>query len=73
VQGLLVEHTAINVYALQECPSRDISLMKRQFVVTHIFRQSENPALLDSLVTHANSVKILCPQQIACPYIFINT
>jgi len=36
-------------------------------------RQTENPALQDSLVTNTRSVKILCPQNITCPYIFLKT
>jgi len=47
--------------------------MKQQFVVTHTIRQIENPALQDSLVTVTRSVKMLCPQNIPCPYIFLNT
>jgi len=46
--------------------------MQQQLVVTHTIRQTEIPALLDSWVTNASSVKVLCPQQIACPYIFVN-
>jgi hypothetical protein len=40
-----------------------ISLMKQQFVVTHTIRQTEIPALLDSWVTNAPSVKMLQPQK----------
>ena len=50
-----------------------ISLMKRQFVVTHTIRQTEMPALLDSCVTNTPSVKTFYPQKIASPYIFIKT
>jgi hypothetical protein len=48
-------------------------LMKRQFVVTHTIRLTATAALLDSWVTSTPSVKILCPQKIACPYIFVKT
>jgi hypothetical protein len=50
-----------------------ISLMKQQFAVTHTICQSEIPALLDSWVTNTPSVKILHPQKIAIPYIFVKT
>jgi hypothetical protein len=36
-----------------------MSLMKRQFVVTHTLRQTEIPALLDSWVTNTHCVKML--------------
>ena len=39
-----------------------ISLMKQQFVVTHTIRQTKIPALADSCVTNAPSVKMLCPE-----------
>jgi hypothetical protein len=39
-----------------------ISLMKRQFVVSHTTRQTEIPALIDSCVTNTPFVKMLCPQ-----------
>jgi hypothetical protein len=45
-----------------------MSFMQQQLVVTHTIRQTEIPALLDSWVTNAPSVKMFCPQQIACPY-----
>ena len=48
-----------------------LSLMKQQIVVTHSIRQNEIPALLDSWVTNTPSVKILHPQKIASPYIFV--
>jgi len=51
---------------------RVTSLMKQQFVV-HTFGQTEIPALLDGGVTNTPSVKVLCPQKIACPYIFVGT
>jgi hypothetical protein len=57
----------MNTYVL------DISLMKEQFVVTHTIRQTEIPALLDSWVTNTPSIKMLCPQKIVCPYIFVKT
>jgi len=40
-----------------------VSLMKQQFVVTHTICQTEILALLDSSVTNAPSIKILCPQK----------
>ena len=49
---------------------RVTSLMKQQFVI-HIFRQTEIPTLLDGGVTNTPSVKVPCPQKIACPYIFV--
>ena len=42
--------------------SKNISLMKRKFVITHKIRQTEIPALPDSQVTNTPSVKMLCPQ-----------
>jgi len=48
-----------------------MSFMEQQLVVSHTIRQTEIPALLDSWVTNAPSVKMFCPQQIAWPYIFI--
>jgi hypothetical protein len=45
-------------------------LMKQQVVVTHKFRQTEIPAVLDSWVTNTPSVKILCPRKITSAYIF---
>jgi hypothetical protein len=39
-----------------------ISLMKQQFVITHTICQTEILALLDSSVTNAPSIKILCLQ-----------
>jgi len=48
-----------------------MSFMEQQLVVTHTIHQKEIPALLDSWVTDAPSVKMFCPQQIAWPYIFI--
>jgi hypothetical protein len=45
--------------------------MKRQFVVTHTIQQTEIHTLLDSWVTNAPSVKMLGPQKIAGPYIFV--
>jgi hypothetical protein len=40
-----------------------ISLMERQFVVTHAIRQTEIPPLLDSWVTNTPPAKMLCPQK----------
>jgi hypothetical protein len=48
-----------------------ISLMKQQFVVTHTIRQTEILVSLDSSVINTPSVKMLCPQTIVCPYIFV--
>jgi len=50
-----------------------ISLMKQQSVVTRTICQTEIITLLDSWVTNAPSIKILCHQKMASPYIFINT
>jgi len=50
-----------------------MSLMKQQFVIAHAIRQTEISTLLDSWVTNTPSVKILYPQKIASPYIFIKT
>jgi hypothetical protein len=50
-----------------------ISPIKQQFVVTHTIRQTEIPASLDISVTNTPSVKMLCPQKIPCPYIFVKT
>ena len=38
-------------------------LMKQQFFMTHKIRQTDISALLDSCITKAPSVKILCPQK----------
>ena len=48
----------------------NISLMKRQFVITHTIRQAKIPTLLDSWVTNTPSLKMLCPhtQTNTCPY-----
>jgi hypothetical protein len=46
-------------------------LTKQQFVITHTIRQTEIPALLDSLVTNTPSVKMQSSQKIASPYIFV--
>jgi hypothetical protein len=40
-----------------------ISLMKRQFVVTHTVPKSDISALVDSWVTNTRSLKTPCPQQ----------
>jgi len=47
-----------------------VSLIKRQFVVTHTIRQTKIPAQADSWVTNTPSVKILCPQKSASPSFF---
>ena len=39
-------------------------------VVTHTDRQTDIPALPDSWVTNTPSVKMLCPQKIACSLCF---
>ena len=44
-----------------------ISVMKRQFVITQTIRQTLIPALLGSLVTHAPSVQNLVATKNACP------
>jgi hypothetical protein len=38
-----------------------LSLMKQQFVMTHTGRQTDIPALLDSFITNAPSIKMLWP------------
>ena len=43
------------------------SVMKWQFVLTHIICQTESPALLDRWVTNIPSVKT-CTQQLDCTY-----
>jgi hypothetical protein len=43
-----------------------LSLMKRQFVLTHTFRQSQISAFLSSWVTTTPSVHMLCPQNQSC-------
>jgi len=48
-----------------------ILLIKQHCGLTHTVCQTEIPALLDSWFTKA-SVKV-CPQKIACPYIFVKT
>jgi hypothetical protein len=42
--------------------------MKRRFFLTHTVRQTYILASLDSWVTNTPSVKMLCPQNMACPY-----
>ena len=39
----------------------------------HANRQTKSSTLLNSWVTNASSVKMLCPQKIACPYKSIKT
>jgi len=39
-----------------------LSPMKQQFFMTHKIRQTDISALLDSCITNAHSVKMLCPQ-----------
>ena len=47
-----------------------ILLIKQQFVVTQTICQTQIPTLLYSWVRNTPAVKMLCPQQIASPYIF---
>jgi hypothetical protein len=47
--------------------------MKWQFAVTCTIHQTEIHALLDSWVTISPSVKMLGPQKIAGPHIFVKT
>lgn len=49
----------------------DKLLMKQRFVEPHTIQQTEIPAVLDSWVKTTPSVKMLWPQKIVCPYIFI--
>jgi len=48
-----------------------LSLKKQQFAVTHTNCRTEIPTLPNSWVTNTPSVKLLCPQKIASPYIFV--
>jgi hypothetical protein len=50
-----------------------LSLVERQFVITHTIRQTEIPALLDSSMANTPSVKILFPLKIACSRIFVKS
>jgi len=45
---------------------RNISLMKRQLVVTHTVRETEISAFIDSWVTNTPSVKMLCRHKKNC-------
>jgi hypothetical protein len=58
-------------------PWTNISLIERQFVVTHTILQTEIPALLDSWVTNTPSVKMLRPppppKKKVFSYIFVKT
>ena len=47
--------------------------MKRQFVLAHTIRPTEIPALLHSSVTNTPYAKMLCPQKVVCPCIFVKT
>ena len=47
--------------------------MKQHFVTAHTIHQTEVSTLLGCWVTNTPSVKILYPQKIASPYIFIET
>jgi len=40
-----------------------IPLMKQQFAVIHIIRQTKIPALVDSCVTNTHSVKMSCSEK----------
>ena len=53
------------------CRAINVTRMGKQFVVTHAICPTEIPALLDSWVTNTPSVKMLCPQKIPSPYIFV--
>jgi len=48
-----------------------ILLMKQQFVITHIIRQTWIRTLLNSWVTNRPSVKMLCPQKNLLLHIFL--
>ena len=48
-------------------------LMEQLFVAKHTIRQTEIPALLDSLVTNTPSVKTQCPQTHFSPCISVKT
>jgi hypothetical protein len=45
---------------------RVILLMRQQFVITHAIYQTMISTLLDSWVTNAPSIKMLCPQKKSC-------
>jgi len=47
--------------------------MNRQRVVTHTIRQTEILAVLGSGVANTPSVNMLCPQNIASLYMFVET
>ena len=49
----------------------NVTRMEKQFVVKHAICPTEIPMLLDSWVTNTPSVKMLCPQKIPSPYIFV--
>jgi len=53
------------------CRAINVTRMKEQFVVTYTIRSTEIPALLDSWVTNTRSIKMLCPKNLASPYIFV--
>ena len=46
-----------------------ITLMKRQFLVTHTIRQTYDSRITSQLGYKYTFVEILCPQKIAYPYI----
>lgn len=48
-----------------------ILLLKQQVVITHIFRQTEIPTLLDSWFTNTPAINMSCPQKTVYAYIFI--
>jgi hypothetical protein len=62
IRTALFEDSLINCFL----PEKGTSLMKQQFILTHTTRQTEIPALLDSLVTNTPSVKMLYSQKISC-------
>ena len=50
----------------------DVTLMKKQFVVTHTIPQTEISALLDCWITKTHSVKMQCVHKTtAGPYSFL--
>jgi len=51
----------------------DILLMKQQLVITHTICHTKISNLLHSWVINTPSVRMLCPQRSAGPYIFVRT
>jgi hypothetical protein len=65
----LVSSASTGTFAVRH---ESLSLMKRQFAVTHTISRTEIPTLLDSWVTNTPSVKMLCPQKYCLSLYFRN-